>query len=275
MTIGIAAKAPDHSCIVTVSDRAISFDDEVPRLDSAVMKDWMIGPTWGILFAANDICFTMPIINRVGHILIERGRKYGLPDVKRAVCDAYAEVRRHHIWRQHLSKFGIESLDELKALGPSRLGSKLFWSLARRVDGERLEETTFLVYGYDPDNKMTAHLFEVLNPGVAFDFDQHPYRAIGSGAQIAIASLNMRPISHLTPAQLIYRVLEAKFTAENSSHVGTATTVFIANRNEPTTLLSTRTIELIRDMWKRSRMEPPSADIDKLIIEIKLSNPGA
>jgi hypothetical protein len=167
-----------------------------------------------------------------------------------------------------LSKFGIYNLDQFWREGASKLGRKLYWSLARRIDQESLGQTTFLAYGYDPQRNMSAHLFEVKNPGNFSVLDHLQYFAVGSGAAIAMAALNMRPVRHLTPAQLIYRVCEAKFFAESAS-VGKSTTVFIQNRNEPTTFLSPPTIDKLRELWERSRIEPPPEEVSKLIVEYK------
>jgi hypothetical protein len=269
VTIGIAAKTRYGECIVTVSDRSISFDDAVPSLDSVVSKDWFVGKRWGTLFAANDTCFALPIIHRANELLVERGQKDSLDDVKAAMCDAYAETRQEYVTRQYLSPFGFKSIDQFRKEGVSNLGRKLFWSLSRKINNEQFEETTFLVYGYaeGPGGTLFPHLFEVKNPGTSFMLDHLPYFAIGSGATIAMASLNLRPIGHLSPPQLVYRVLEAKFAAQSSSSVGTATTVLIANKGEPTTFLTAHTIEKIRNLWEEWKIAPPSDEINKLIVE--------
>jgi hypothetical protein len=271
VTIGIAAKSNNNECIVTVTDRRLSFDDQVPSVDSAVNKNWFIGKHWGALCAANDPCFLLPIIGRANHLLRERGSKESIEDVRVAMCDAYADTRREYVARLYLSKFGIASVEDFRDLGSSKLGKKLFWSLSRRIENDPLFDTTFLVYGYEPGSdgtpNMIPRMFEVNNPGVAFLFDHAQYRAIGSGAAIAMASLNLRPLEHLKPAQLIYRVLEAKFAAESSSAVGRSTLVLIANRGEPTTFLSFVTIEKIRKLWEHSRMAFPPDEINQLIVE--------
>lgn len=269
MTIGIAAKSSGHECIVTVSDRRVSFDDAVPSLDSAVHKDWSIGRNWGTLFAANDTCFAVPIIRRANQLLIERGHGVGIEEVRAAMCDAYADIRREYVTREFLSKFGITSIEQFRNDGVSKLGRKLFWSLSRRIENDPLEHTTFLVYGYDENTKNTAHMFEVKNPGNAFMLDHLPYFAIGSGQAIAMASLDLRPIQHLNPSQLIYRVLEAKFAAEDSSAVGRSTSVIIQNRGEPTTFLSWGTINQIRKRWEGARIAPPP-DISDLIVDVPI-----
>ena len=271
MTIAIAAKAADHSCIVTVSDRRISFDDAVPSLDSAILKDWFIGRYWGALLATNDTSFAGPILLKAANLLKERGSNESVEDVRAAMCDAYAHVRQEHVSREFLSKYGITSIGQFRKEGPSTLGRKLFGSLARRIENESLAETIFLVYGYDPNTKNTAHFFEVKNPGNAYTLDQFQYFAIGSGAAIAMASLNLKPVRHLNPAQLIYRVLEAKFSAEASSAVGRSTVVSIANRGEPSTFLSWGTIERIRKLWENSLIMPPPSEINDLIKEVKFT----
>lgn len=269
VTIGIAARSGTDDCIVTVSDRRISFDDAVPSLDAAIQKDWFVGRNWGTLFAANDTCFAKPIIRLANELLTRRGDKEGIDDIRAAMCDAYAAIRRKHVTREYLSKFGFESIEQFREAGPQKLGRKLFWSLSRKIDNDSLEQTTFLVSGYDPTTRNTAHLFEVKNPGNWFDLDHMQYWAIGSGANIAMASLNMRPVSHLDAKQLIYRALEAKFAAEDSSAVGKSTLVLIANRGEPTGFLSTPTVNKIRELWERERWKAPPDEIDKLIATVR------
>lgn len=259
---------------MSVTDRQISWDDRIPAVDNAVLKDWVVSPHWGAIFAANDACFARPILRRTGELLVERGGNEGAADVQRAFCDAFDEIRTQHVVREYLRKFGISSVEQLRQEGPSKLGSKLFWSLARKIDNETLGDTSLLVYGYDPQQKMSAHIFEVTNPGNAFDLNHFQYYAIGSGATIATGVLNMRPLGILTPAQLIYRVCEAKFFAESASGVGRSTTVFIQNRNEPTTFLSEPTIGRLRELWERSRVEPPPEEVNKLITEVKWPWPG-
>ena len=268
VTIGIAARTNNDDCIVTVSDRRISFDDVVPSLDSAFNKNWFIGHNWGTLCAANDTCFALPIIDLANDLLKARGGSEGVEDVKAAMCDAYAEIRQEYVTRQFLGKYGIKSIDQFRKEGASNLGRKLFWSLSRKLENERLEETIFLVYGYGKN--LTAHLFEVKNPGTAFMLDHLRYSAIGSGTAIAMASLNLRPTEHLQPAQLAYRVLEAKFAAENSSAVGKSTSVLFANRGQATTFLTFRSIQRIRELWEQSRFNPPPDEINKIIKTIDL-----
>ena len=69
VTIGIVAKSAGHECIVSVSDRQISWDDEIPSIDNAILKDWVVSPHWGAVFAANDACFARPILRRTSELL--------------------------------------------------------------------------------------------------------------------------------------------------------------------------------------------------------------
>jgi hypothetical protein len=272
VTIGIAARTADNSCIVTVSDRRISFEDAVPSIDSAIHKDWFVGRHWGALFATNETSFALPVIQRANSLLVSRGLRDSYADIREAMCDGYAALRNEYITRQFLKPLGIASVDQFRKEGPSTLGRKLFWSLARKIQNEPFGDTTFLVYGYDESAKNASHLFEVKNPGTAFDLTQMQYFAVGSGAAIAMASLNLRPVAHLSGAQLIYRALEAKFAAESSSAVGRSTSVIIANRGEPTAFLSFATIERIRALWESERLRPPPDEINKLISDIDLKS---
>jgi hypothetical protein len=202
-------------------------------------------------------------------LLAQRGGTEGVEDIRIAVCDAYADIRREYVTREFLSPFGISSVEQFRKEGISTIGEHLFGELSHKIENDPLEHTTFLVYGYDENTKNTAHLFEVKNPGTAFTLDHLPYFAIGSGQHIAMASLNLRPVAHLNPTQLIYRVLEAKFAAEDSSAVGRSTSVIIQNRGEPTSFLSWGTIDQIRKRWEGARIAPPP-DISDLVVDIPI-----
>ena len=185
MTIGIAARTNNDDCIVTVSDRRVSFDDHVPSLDSAFTKNWFIGRNWGTLCAANDTCFLLPIIKRANELLKQRGRTRTTRTSKTLCGTAYAEVRQEYVTRQFLGRYGIRSIDQFRREGVSNLGRKLFWSLSRKIESDPFEDTTFLVYGYD--SGYIAYMFEVENPGTPFLLNHLQYFAIGSGAAIAMA----------------------------------------------------------------------------------------
>jgi hypothetical protein len=274
VTIGIAAKSNDNECIVTATDRRWSFDDQVPSVDSGVNKQWFVGNNWVALCAANDPCFLLPIISKANALLKERGGKESANDVRLAMCDAYREVRDEYTSSQYLGLWGFRDWDHFRAEKAGIKDKKGRWfheSLEAKIENDGFGETTFLVCGYEDSADGTRcaipRMFEIKNPGASFLLDHAPYFVVGSGSAIAMASLNMKPISHLNPAQLIYRVLEAKFAAESSSAVGTSTLVLIANRGEPMTFLSFGTIERIRKLWEASRMAPPPDEINQLIIE--------
>lgn len=267
VTIGIAVRSFGHDFIVTVSDQMISFDNAVAPVDGAVRKDHFIGKNWGVLFASNNPSHALPMIRRANELIAVRGGQEALGDVEAAFCDAYAEIRQQYITRKYLSKFDIVSVAQLRAEGPRKLGSKLFWSLADRIDNEALGDTTFLVYGYDNTNNVSPHLFRVDGPGNAYSLDYMPYFAIGSGASIAMAYLNARPMGHLTSAELIYRACEAKFLAEPAG-AGHQTSVFIHNRNALVSPLLPGTLSRMREIWEASRYDRPPGEVNKMIAEL-------
>jgi hypothetical protein len=264
VTIAIAARTADQQHIITVSDRRLSFGADAPAADNALLKDYVICEGWGTLFAADDASFALPIIRHAAY-LIKDGKKAATErNVRRAMCDAYAAVLDEYIYRDVLRKFGFDSVAHFKS-EQSRLSRNFGRTIARRIDRIHLSNTEFLVYGFDSEYKGT-HLFHVEHPGSARSLDHIGYYAIGSGCKMAMNSLQMRPFIGLTDAGLIYRLVEAKFSAETADGVGPDTTVFIVGRGESSAgFLSQVTIEKFRAAWEKWRREPPSEEILKLI----------
>ena len=267
MTVAIAARSADHKYIFTVSDRTLSFGGDAPAVDNAILKDLIICSGWGALFTADDTSFAIPILRQAGLLLATKNQPGTLTNVSNAMCEAYSLVLEDYITRNFLRKFGFRSVAEFRTTAQSQLGRKLSWSLARKIDGASLN-TAFLVYGFDSERKSTHH-FEVVNPGYATSLDHIGYYAIGSGCRMAMNSLHLRPPHNLTNAGLIYRLCEAKFSAETADGVGQTTTVFMVGRGDPAaTFLSRGTINKFREAWERWRIEPPSDEVLKLIQEI-------
>jgi hypothetical protein len=82
-----------------------------------------------------------------------------------------------------------------------------------------------------------------------------------------MASLNLRPIYHLSAGALAYRLCEAKFSAEAAGGVGASTTGFIMNKMGQSNVLFLRTIDKFRDYWEKWKMEPPPPEIIESIMQ--------
>jgi hypothetical protein len=274
MTIAIVAKSIRHKCFVSISDRMISFEDQVPAIDNAVFKDLPIRfPNWNMVFAANNTDFVGPIWQAAVASLANKSYQPSLAQVEDAVCNAYANVVRKYVTRQFLTKFGLKTIDEFRKAGPSQLGRRLFGSLIRKIDGFN-PGVEFLVYGFDHTAGKSPHMFIVSNPGNATNLDHLRFYAIGSGTNMAIASLNLRPLDNLSAGGLAYRLCEAKFSAETASGVGRTTTGFFINMNGHSSPITLGTIDKFRNYWEKWRAEPPPHEISDQIVEIPDSLPG-
>lgn len=265
VTIGIAARTADQKHIITVSDRRLSFGDDAPAADNALLKDLVICSGWGALFAGNDASYALPVLRHAGWLISSQSKPATLANVRNAMCDAYAHVLDDFVFRTILRKFGFDSLAEFKATSASKLGRKLFWSLSRQIDNANLGHLDFLVYGFDSASKGT-HLFHVEHPGYATSLDHIGYFAIGSGCKMAMNSLHLRPLHNLTDEGLVYRLVEAKFSAETADGVGPDTTVFMIGRAEPGAgFLTRQTIDEFRNAWEKWKIEPPPEEVLKRI----------
>jgi hypothetical protein len=165
MTIAIVAKSIRHKCFVSISDRMISFEDEVPAIDNAVFKDLPIRfPNWNMVFAANNPDFVGPIWQAAVASLAKTSYQPSLTQVEDAVCNAYTDVLHKYVTRQYLTKFGFKTIDEFRKAGASQLGRRFFGSVTRKIDGFDAG-VEFLVYGFDHAAHKNAHMFKVGSPG--------------------------------------------------------------------------------------------------------------
>jgi len=120
--------------------------------------------------------------------------------------------------------------------------------------------TSFLLFGHDQHKH--AKLFRIDGPGHAIDLNALKFGVIGSGYDMAMASLRRPPPLNFLLENTIYRILEAKFSAETATGVGETTTVVLRNREGIVTLLPRPEIEAIRKIWREQvadQADPPDA----------------
>lgn len=84
---------------------------------------------------------------------------------------------------------------------------------------------------------------------------------------MAMASLNLRPINHLSDAGLSYRACEAKFSAETAGGVGRSTTGYLINRDGISSPIMPSTLDKFRGVWEKWRMQHPPQEALSLILE--------
>jgi hypothetical protein len=253
VTIGIAAITEDGH-IVTVSDRMISYGDITQAEDDAALKASKIAEGWGVMFAGNDARLFLPFVDKALLRLCGgnyRTEKYSAANIKKELGTAYQELFDEQFSSRFLSRLGIQNIETFRKNGLSELGSDVFGEIYHELSKFDLG-IQFLCHGHDSIG--TPHIFEVTGPNDVIDHDLLKYAVIGSGYWMATASLRRRPLSReLMPT--IYRLLEAKFSAETASGVGRSTTIFVFKKNGEYESIHREITQKIREIWQQT-LEP-------------------
>lgn len=265
VTICLAGLCWSDNCIVAVSDRRLSYDDYVEATDDGALKAFQLTLGWGLLFAADDISPIPEIVRDI------RARLRPLKDtltaaiVQDVVCQAYQNAVHTRIVSLYLAKFGIKSVDEFRQTGLKDFGPEIFGQLVEKIEGFGLG-VTLLIYGFDDPPEAGGHLFEVRNPGIAISHNMEGFGAIGSGSLLAQGQLTIRGANGLaTVKEAIYRLLEAKFSAESASGVGKATTVMVFGVNGKMRQLPPGEIDKLRSVWVGQRQQPLPPEVETIL----------
>jgi ATP-dependent exoDNAse (exonuclease V) alpha subunit len=227
------------------------------------------------MFAGNDARLFSPLVDKVIerlNRLKKQGTKFDLVAVKKEAMEAYQEMFDEEFSAGFLSRLRISNIADFRKNGFTELGPDVHREVYRELAKFDLG-IQLIFHGYD--NISRPHVFEVTNPGKIVDHDMLQYGVIGSGYWMATASLRRRQLSReLNPT--IYRLLEAKFSAETATGVGKATTVFVFGKNGEFEALRGSVTDQIRDEWKKTLKPdaPPLAlDLIKQYIELEKPEP--
>ena len=148
-----------------------------------------------------------------------------VPRPSERVCTkAYAEAFAEEFASRHLIQLGYGSVAEFRREGASELGSELYQEYIEKLAKFDLG-VELAVSGYDA---RVPWIFDVVNPGRTLDAGILGYTVVGSGYHMAMGSLRNRPLDRGLE-DLIYRLLEAKFSAETATGVGKTTTLIAVN----------------------------------------------
>jgi len=267
VTICIAVKSNDQ-CVVTASDRRVSFDDLIPAHDNATIKTLKLGSRSLALYAG-DVCSVLPVGNYADAMLRtshDNPDWEGVENVRRVMRLAYQRARNAKIADLYLSSYGITIrqfyLDYQKGTGQFQ---KAFRNTKRNIDKFDLG-VSFLIVGADPLG--LPHIAALNNPGDIIPHDLTGMWAIGSGATLALASLTAHqyPINGLTAEAVVVPVCEAKFDAETGGGIGPDTTVVVVGPRGIWSTVDPRLITRIKNNWRRARRQRPSKEIVRLIL---------
>jgi hypothetical protein len=195
MTIAIAGLTATEF-IVTVSDARISHGEAIPAADDGTMKNRKIASTWGMMFAASDASAFIPVVSSCYDALAFTGGMADPPadekQVRKAVLEAYEKEFHERFFREHLARFGYSDISDFRKNGFNELGKDIYGEYAAALARFDLG-LELLVYGFNPQGN--RHIFEVANPGKIISHDLRGFAAIGSGAWMALAGLNRKPIN--------------------------------------------------------------------------------
>ena len=160
-----------------------------------------------------------------------------------------------------MARFGYTDIADFRRNGLNEMGKELYSQYANDLARFDLG-LELLVYGFS--TKGGRHIFEVSNPGKISSHNLRGYAAIGSGSLMALAALTRRPM----PPDLtntIYRLLDAKFSAETAREVGKRTYVITMNATGKFGIMAQTNIEKVRAIWEASLKEPEPEEALELI----------
>ena len=263
MTVCIISKSPTNDFIVAVSDNRISWGgNPIQANDTGALKQIKLSRHWGMMAASDDWSNVYPIFERARELIQLGEASESLVDVQRAVGTAYREIFRKEAEEKILGKYGICSYNEFTSLLSTSL-SPMLSDIKEDIDKIDLG-TVILVYGVDPQRHFCSS-FEVHNPGKVVDLNWTFSWAIGSGATMAMASLSSLINVQMTEELIIYRAVEAKFSAETADGVGHATTGIVLYDDGSVRFLMASDIEALRNIWETDRRRSiPQEAIERL-----------
>jgi Proteasome subunit len=280
MTTALAGFTPlTREYIVTVSDARLSHGDDIPAVDEGTRKNRKFASTWGMMFAASDVSAFVPVMSDIWDKFSYTMEPYttepkappaSADAVRHAIQSAYEKEFQERFFREHLARFGYSDISEFRRTGYEELGKDLYSEYAIKLAKFNLG-LELLVYGFD--DRGAGYLYEVANPGKVISHNLRGFAAIGSGAWMALAALNRRPLSQgitgNNVAETVYRLLDAKFSSETASGVGHATHVFIMGRGGKVGHLSDDEIRELRAIWDEQMRTPEPEKAVNMILNSK------
>ena len=217
------------------------------------------------MFAASDASAFVPVVSSCHESLSFTGDPSdtvaNLPAVQKAVQEAYEKEFSERFFREHLARLGYSDISDFRKNGFNQLGKDLYGQYAAELAKFDLG-LELLVYGFNSEGN--RHVFEVANPGKIISHNLRGFAAIGSGAWMALAALNRKPITPGLP-ETIWRFLDAKFSSETAAGVGKKTHVFIMNTKGKFAAMRPSEIEKIREKWEEEMKRPESEEIMDLV----------
>ena len=223
MTLCIAGIAFRDNRIITVSDYMLSnTTDSIEVLGTAKVTP-LSGGKWVSVFAGHPGVAAK--INKAVHASFD-GKPPTAAQIRAAYQREFQAALKHKIEDLLLGRFGLTMADFLKK-GHAAFGDGEFSALVREMSRTTLD-TEFVVAGFEPNG--APALFSVgdpfgNDPATVIDQSHLRFCAIGTGAQLANASLfSAFPFAD-SLGEVIYRLAEAKYRGERAPGVGPSTLI--------------------------------------------------
>jgi hypothetical protein len=257
VTIAIVAVTQPLGHFVSVTDRMVSYDDILPAEENAVVKDVRLSRNWSVAFAADDVDDALALVHKIRDPIWPNDLE--VAQLKQHFATCIFDTLQIDFFNRHLGRYGYKSVEHFRKEGYSELGQHYF-DLCRELDKADIG-ASFIVYGYDVHH--IPHLFEIDGQGRITDHRMAvPYAVIGTGYSIASASLKLKPMPWDFDS-VVYRLLQAKFSAETATGVGKPTTVMFKRPDEHDFLMWPQDIEKVRAIWlEQMRQREPSGAVD-------------
>ena len=263
VTIAIVALTAPYGHFVCVSDQMISHDDILLADESALIKSFQISNNWSVAFSANKIENVLPLLETVHDKIKLPADTLGATQLQGYFTSSISEMIQRDFFNRRLARYGYRDIEVFRRQGRDELGDH-FFELCRELDEAELDAEC-IVYGYDPTR--TPRLFEVTGKGEVIDRMALRYAVVGSGYWMASASLKRRPLA-IDFNSMVYRLLEAKFSAETASGVGRRTTVKFKRPDEHDFIMWADDIEKIRAIWEGLQHHPEPLQAVEIIGKI-------
>jgi hypothetical protein len=219
MTVCIAAVCPTLNAIVMVSDTMLSDDTFSREFGAIKFAELDQRKFWMCLFAGFPASYSE--VHRKAKTKIDAmANTATLDDVKAAIERTYADIIDRRVCE--LLRPMNMTRTQFRDSGLEKLGVDEFANTLTAIKGTHLG-LDLIVVGFDQNGK--AHIFAVDSYGACYERDTEGFVAIGMGAAMATATLNLRDDFRLSGSTeaVIYDLCEAKVAAQAARSVGDTT----------------------------------------------------
>ncbi|MGA2604487.1 MAG: hypothetical protein ABSG14_09690 [Verrucomicrobiia bacterium] len=267
MTLCIAAiaygKTNQSPNIVTISDMMLSDPSWSRDTDSPKVMPVTPNSRWLMMYAGIP---TIAIAVRRAARRALVGKVERMESVVSAYQAAYEQELRDTIEHQVLARYGM-TMGEFKRKGTDYFGTE-YPDVLDNVNKVNID-TDLLLAGFDPTGE--PHLVKINEDGREI-CDKMGFCAIGTGYDLATASLIHNYKEDLIHTELIYRMAEAKFRSEAAEGVGTNTAISTLNSAGEWHYVGRGTdgvpgADKIRTLWEKDSNPPVPNDTCVMIFQ--------